>query len=476
MEFFFAVFFLLLYYIRPQDWVAGMAGMTVVKPIIAAWLLVLMAARSRPSPLPGIFRTPHDWILLAYYLYVGLTAPDVSGTLKGFLPLVAFYFLTVQSLNTWPRLLSYLRWWGLALLVVALFGVLSVFGIDITGAREVTDLYRGRLSLGTWLHNNPNALGHTVIVLLPLGYVLFFWRRPAASRLFVYPAVAAIAGYCAWRTESKGAFVVGGILVTLIFVIGRPKLVQLFALGTAMTLGISALSFLPRMSEMGDLRSDEGVQGRLLAWEMARAVSKSDPTGQGWNQFIAYIPWREGLNFMVVPKATHSSYVQVGADLGIYGMFFYLAGMWCAFHTLVSLKPANDEQERCRRAILLVLAGYVLSGWMINRQYHTEYFLVIAAAAAAHRLRKGEEALLGEPAAPSGLEPAADILPPEAPFSPEPRPAGGPVPRPAFRAPTRPLSERLGPLWNRLGLTDLAACAALTWLTFWTWDYLMRSI
>lgn len=473
MEFFLAVFFLLFYYLRPQDWVPGLAGANLIKPIIAIWLVVLVTNRSRHSPLSGVLRTPHDWLILAYFAYVVFTAPDASSALTGFLPLVAFYALTVQSVNSWDRLLKYLKWWNVALFFVALLAVLSLFGIDITDAKTPTERFADRLSLGTWLHNNPNALGHSVIAVIPLSYFLYFWRGSLGKRFFLFPLFAGVAYYCVYETESKGAFLVGGILVALVFVIGRPKFVQGIAIVSALTLGVSALSFLPRMAQMNNLRADEGVQGRLLAWEMARYESRNSDTGVGWNQFIAYVDWKEG-NRMIydIPKATHSSYVQVGADLGRYGLFLYLGALWCCVHTLMVFKPGNELEDRCRRALWVLIAANLISGWMINRQYHTEYFLIIATTAVLHRLRKGDEiAAYAALDSNSEEESSAEKLEEE---SPVPQSENPPT-TPAFTT-SSPLEDQIRPLWNRFGVVDLAIGIGLTWFTFWTWDYLLENI
>ncbi|MDF1852680.1 MAG: O-antigen ligase family protein [Verrucomicrobiales bacterium] len=471
MEFFLSVFFLLFYYLRPQDWVPGLTGANLIKPIIAIWLLTLLVNRSRPAALNGLLRTPHDWAMLAYFAYIVITAPDFMAAFTGFLPFVAFYALTVQSVNTWPRLLSYLKWWNMALVFVALLAVMSLFGLDLTGAKEPTARFADRLSLGTWLHDNPNALGHSVITVIPLAYFLFFWKGSAAGRFVVFPLLAALAYYCVLRTESKGSFLVGGILVAAVFVVGRPRIVQILATVTALTLGIGALSFLPRMADMNNLRADEGVQGRLLAWEQARNVTRKTETGEGWQQFIALIDWKEG-NRMIydIPKSTHSSYVQVGADLGQYGLFLYLAALWCALHTLLVFKPTSEMEDRCRRVLLVLLIGNVISGWMINRQYHTEYFLIIAATASLHRLRKAAE--IAEEEAKSLLEDESEEGD-EVKEQEEKPPSATAVP--AFARETSPL-DTIKPLWNRFGMVDLVVSIGLTWLTFWTWDYILENI
>ena len=469
MEFFLAVFFVLFYYIRPQDWVPGLGGMGLVKPIIAIWVAVLCTSRSRESPLPGVLKTPHDWIILTYWIYVAYATPDWMGALTGFLSLVAFYALTVQSVNTWPRLQSYFKWWIIALTVVAILANLIPLGIDLTGGQQRTDRFFGRLTLGTWIHHNPNALAHSVITVIPASYFLFFWRGTVLGRFVVFPIVSGLAFWCVFQTESKGAFLVGGIMVASIFIIGRPKSVQIAAIAIVLGLGVGALSFLPRMAQMNDLGADEGVQGRLLAWEMARGVSKTHETGLGWQEFHALIDWQEGTQMLYdIPKSTHSSYVQVGADLGGYGLFIYLAGLWCVLHTLLSFRPANEMEDRCRRVLWILLLSNVISGWMINHQYHTEYFLLVAAAAALHRLGKGEELQIATTHSSESSESRLPDVQSE-----------GEIPEsvtPAYTIKKDNDWAGAKPMWNRFGILDLGVCIGLTWLAFWLWDYVLENI
>ena len=479
MEFFFAIVFLLVYYLRPQDWVPGMAGAEIIRPIIALWLFSIVLARSRNSPLIGFLRTPHDVIICAYLAYIVFFG---GASVMETVPMLAFYGLTVQSLNTWPRLLKYLKIWTLALFLISLLGVLSFYGFDPTGAQANSFTQLGRLAIGTWLHDNPNALGHSVVVVIPAALVLFFWKGSLTSRFVVFPLFAGIAFYCAWQTQSKGAYLVGASVLVVAFILGKPRWLQIIALTATLVVGISALSFLPRMADMNNLRADEGVQGRILAWEMAKTAEERNHTGIGWRLFVAYIPWREGNRFLIVPKGTHSSYIQVAADLGRYGLFLYLAGIWCALHTLLVFKSADTMQERCRRVLLVFLIANVLSGWMINRQYHTEYFLLIAATAALHRLKKAEElTALEKEKSPESSSPPL-LVPAVQSAAERVRGSLGKVKqawqereRPAFQ-PASAASLPRKPLWNRFGVFDLATCLGMTWLTFWTWDYILKNL
>jgi hypothetical protein len=191
-----------------------------------------------------------------------------------------------------------------------------------------------------------------------------------------------------------------------------------------------------------------------MAWEMARTAMDQNTFGVGWKQFIALIDWKEGSKWIYdIPKATHSSYVQVGADLGRYGLFIWLLGLWTALRTTLFFKPQSETEERCRRAGLLLLIAYLASGWMVNRQYHTEYFLMIAVAGSVHRL-----SLTRRIANPPTVADDPTNLPTEQDPPKVATPSNSPKP------------------WLRLGLLDLTAAFALTWGALYIWNYILKNL
>jgi hypothetical protein len=471
----FAVLFLAVYYIRPQDWLPGMAGFNIVRTIMLGWGMILIGEGSQ-SPVRGWFRTPHDWTMLAFYVYVVWNAPSEAGATMGMFSLVVFYYLTTQALSSWQNVLGYLKAWNALLLMLAIMGVLQTMGMDITGGKSNTEMFKGRLSLGTWMADNPNSLGHSVVAVIPLSFVLFFWKGSALGRMILFPTCASLAIWCAWQTQSKGAFVVGGVLTVLALAVGRPKWVQILLLSAAMTVGVGALSFLPRMESMGDLSSDEGVLGRLMAWDMARTAMEHHTYGVGWRQFVANIIWREGNYYEVVPKSTHCSYVQIGADLGKYGLFVWLLGLWTAMRTIIFFKSEDETEERCRRGTILLVSAYAMSNWMINREYHTEYFLLIAVAASIHRLRQAEAAAAQQNLA--GVEsdgPESDLSQTPALQLHASIVNGRMIPalvisRDAELDEERPVVKKGGILLN------LAVAALLTWLVLAIWDQVLAKM
>jgi hypothetical protein len=358
--------------------------------------------------------------------------------------------------------------------------------------------------------NNANALGHTVIVAIPLIYFAFVWKR-RGNAMLIAPLLVLLAGACAYYTQSKGAFLVGSATLAASQIFGRPKITQIIIICLAVTFGSVAIAALPRMQTLS--RSDEGIQGRLLAWQNARETMQNNPRGVGWKNFTAHFMW----NKQYQELATHGSYVQIGAALGYGGLALYLGVLYCGFRTLFQAETRNEEEERVRRMLFCLLFSYTLSNWMIDRAYHTEFFVISAAVAAFHRLclqpqlsALGEQEIASEHelaqinaaratgelavAGVGGLVSAMAAVPNSDRTVGGERPAGDvqtlgsdvPVPReaeggkaiPAPRDPGEDTeTDRSKPQisWNRIGIPDIAITGLLLWGVISLWDYILKN-
>jgi hypothetical protein len=464
MNFRIALLVLGLYYLRPQDWFPGMLGWNLMRPVALVGLIAL-ATRPQGAGFGSLIKTPIDWAMLLYVGFIVITAPEPIDTLKAMLPLAVFYLLTAQGIQERGELVSYFKWWAGLLVALAGIGVAGLYGIDLTGSRGIYESMGERLAIGTYMHNNPNALGHSVITALPLAYALWFRDRDMGSRV-VAVGMILLAGYCVVLTQSRGAFVVGVGATVLMVVFGKPKVVQVLVVAAAVVMGSTILAAMPRMG--GGLRSDEGVQGRMLVWEQARQVVEAKNTGEGYRKFDGVIRWRQGNRTLYLRKATHGSYIQIGADLGKYGLFFYLLVLWCCLRTTLMKLPRDDEEEvlvRARACLFLLLAAGVASGWMIDRAYHMEYFLLAGACSAFYRqvvagrereVKEGEASQKGEGEAEVSVGFGEDKMPKVVVVG----GGEGKVARPP---------------WRRIWLIDVAAAAAATWAVIWVWDWILKS-
>jgi O-antigen ligase len=398
------------------------------------------------------------YALIGWIVYA---APDSWEAWSGVKSYLVFYVVIVLSLNTITRLKRFLVWWTVLILVLAAVAVASEFGIDPLGNKDWTNQNDGRLCVDLSIFRNPNALGHNVVPAVMMSYFAFMWARPIfMQQLGVFILLLPL--YCIYLTVSKGAFLSLFLTSVTSFVFKRHFVLQILFLFVAVTIGWGALFALPRMGALQrNPKSDPGIAQRILLWTRGYRIYQTVPEGVGYMQW-----WASMYRDLGWIKAPHSTYVQVGAELGKKGFFLYLAVLYCCLRTLVTARTANTEEERVRRMLFVLLIAYSASSWMIDFGYRPTYFMFAGACAAFHRVlyfrsKKEEEA-------------AAAV---EAPL---PRfqavPAGGPaLPMPAVAAVmagatavgtmranvagkvAEPEAEPLarGVKWNRIGIIDV---------------------
>jgi hypothetical protein len=287
--------------------------------------IITMFIRERGFSFRSLFKTAHDWVIFAFFIWILLTADSTMDAWSRIKVFFISYIVIVQAVNNFQRLNVLLVWWMCFLAFIALMAILSQFGIDPLGSAYLTnDVNKGRLSLNLSLFDNPNALGHSIVPLLLMCYFYFIWKRP----LFIKEAglfLMLIPSYCLYLTQSKGAFLSGFVSGIIGFTFGKPKFVQVLILISAMTFGWAGLQMLPRMEQIKTMRSDEGIIVRIQAWKTGfNTMNTLYPKGTGIDTFPMVFQRVYGY-----PKASHSSYVQVGTEL-VMAVCFYLWAFYIA--------------------------------------------------------------------------------------------------------------------------------------------------
>jgi hypothetical protein len=497
------VLFLVLYYLRPQEW-AGMFSTIHFVQLCMLTGLGTLFFRQGGLRLRDLFRTPHDWAVLAFWLWIVLTAPNRWETFKENANLYIFYIVIVQVLRSVPRMKIFVGWWTMLIVAVASLALASKWGFDPLESLDITNTQmKGRLILNLSIFNNPNGLGHSVVPAIPMLYYFFIWKRPIISRV-LGAALLIIPLYCIYLTISKGAFLSAGITVFATMAIGRPKKVQVAMAAFAFVFGTGLMYSLPRMNELDKAKGDAAIQGRVAAFRHGYELMQTTNAGVGkghWgdqNFMTDYIPVliaakpgqsdtkaRRVMQPVHYNKAPHSSYVCTGAELGKPGLFLFLAVLYCCLRTTTSARTDMPDEERIRRMLFVLVVSYSVSSWMVDFEYRPTFFMFTAAIAALHRQLLGllPEKEKEEEEAPS-LVPVwktADLLP-------EPALAGMPNAGGAARAilaqeteletaiatETPAPASRIALGWNRLGIFDLAAVLVLTYAAIRFWVYTME--
>jgi hypothetical protein len=381
MDFTCIVLFLALYYLKPQEWTSIFSTIRFVQLVMFASLTTLFF-RERSLKAREFFRTPHDWAVYGFLLWIIISSLSPFSTFKDdILNRLLFYVVTVQTLLSITRLNKFLGWWTVFLVTTAFLAIAGEYFWDPLGSSDITNgVMKGRLVLNISTANNPNALAHALAPTLAMLYYCTYWKRS------VFLKVLGIAGmvlvtFTIYLTESKGGFLAAGATIMAMFTFGRPKSAQIVIGAVLFIAGSSAMYSLPRMTELNRSKGDQAIQGRVASFTHGYQYYQSLTTGVGNEQFIKRQLADHKLN-----KAPHSVYVAIGAQQGKTGMFLFLLIMWANFRTLIFMKTQSVEQERARRILFTLVFSYAISGWMVDFAYRPSFFLFTAAIAVLHRL------------------------------------------------------------------------------------------
>lgn len=379
MDFACIVLFLALYHLKPQEWTPLFAQIKFVQLVMLASIATLFF-REKQLKARDFFRTPHDWAMYAFFGWVVIASPTPFDTGKEFFNRLVFYVVIVQTLTNWERITKFLGWWGGMVAATAFLAVAGEYFWDPLNSHDLTHgAMKGRLVLNLSMVNNPNALAHTLAPAFSMLYYFCIWKRPLFMKevgLFalVLPLVAI------YLTESKGGYFVAAAVILTTLTFGRPKIVQVILATLLITGGTAAFYTLPRMGELQKTKTDEAIQGRIKAFTYGHSYYDTSLRGVGQGQFIPRL-----FHDHKYYKASHSTYVQTGAELGWPGLSLFLLVMWCNFRTLLFAKTYTVEQERIRRILFVLVLSYAVSGWMVDFAYRPTFFMFTAAVAAFHR-------------------------------------------------------------------------------------------
>ena len=381
MDFVCSVLFLALYYLKPQEWTSIFSTIHFVQLVMFASLTTLFF-RERSLNARDFFRTPHDWAVYGFMLWIIISSLTPFATFKDdILNRLLFYIVTVQTLFSIARLNKFLDWWTAFLVITAFLAIAGEYFWDPLGSSDITHgTMKGRLVLNISTANNPNALAHALAPTLAMLYYCTIWKRSVFLKVIGIAGIALVI-YTVYLTESKGGFMAAAATIMAMLTFGRPKSAQIVIAVVLILGGSTILYSLPRMTELNTSKTDQAIQGRVASFTHGYHYYQTLTKGVGSGQFI-----KRQLADYRYNKAPHSVYVAIGAQQGKTGMFLFLLIMWANFRTLIFMKTQSVEQERARRVLFTLVFSYAISGWMADFAYRPSFFLFTAAIAVMHRL------------------------------------------------------------------------------------------
>lgn len=379
---FFVLFLILLYValviIRPQDYLASLAGIPLLPAVLGLSLLAWVPARGKD------FRAP-QFLLMGVFLVALVMSEIANGWFGGAIEqladfstvIVAFVVLATAASGSRRRLVTIMGVFALCACVLALHGIdQKEFGMGWTG---MTLSEGGRIQY-VGIFNDPNDLGMLFVTALPMTIYL---RSLSGFLMRLFWLVAAgLLVYGIYLTNSRGAMlamlVEGGVYIWM-----RRGMVTAGVLGLV---GLSVMKLLSsRMQELD--ADDDSAMGRVDAWYEGLHMFTSHPLfGVGAGNFTDY-------NYLTA----HNSFVLVLAETGLFGYVTWLAVVGYSFWMMLSVRRyrLDDTKDvsavtewKAERAIattlLLSLCGMFTTAFFLSRGYTVVLYLTIAMVVGAH--------------------------------------------------------------------------------------------
>jgi len=360
--------------VRRFDWVQ-LAVLVMLSPVFLfpreqwAWFLaivpLLMAAR-RIVNKKFIERTIIDIPLLVILVMVLITTVWKANPLHG-LPKIAGLLLGVGLFYAVTAVLKTEKLIKIATILFlcggVLFSLLGVLGMFTFKVKYLTLL----MKLKEWLpriHFNlpgaeegfhPNAVGGTLVLIIPLFLILLFtylWKKARGNvlasnkrrlpQLFLLAGSAITLGVLL-LTQSRGAWL--GLLLACVigfflFLLKKKVFLVVFLVGMLLFAFVIAPSLLENDQVRLTTRQAEGTLFfRIQLWNVVLPMIHENPlVGIGLNEFRYHYEVKRELSH------PHNKLLLLAVELGLPGLIAYLALLGCVGVAVVRIwkKPGND--------------------------------------------------------------------------------------------------------------------------------------
>lgn len=366
--------FITIVFVQPQEFLPAVKGMPLVAMVMGAisagYVCHLFASKRRET-----IRAHQNVLMIVFWIIIVLSTFAVhwlSYTRTIFIEwgkVVLIYFLMINIVNTQKKLT--IIFWTVVFsgAILSLFGILQWHGIDVTGAGFSSDTTALRIrGIGIF---DTNQLAYTMDFLSPCVFALFVLNKNFFLRIILV-SIFFMYYYTVMLTDSRGGLIGAVLVVFLIFLkFNKKKIVHVVGSIIASLLFIGLLHSSSRLETITSYHSDASSMTRINVWGEALIILKESLfLGIGYNQFEE----RVGIS-------PHNSYIQVVTELGLMGLFIWLAVFYYSIKNLRQIDSLNDSleyrtQKIFAKCLQISLFVYLFSSFFNGSAYYiTLYFL-----------------------------------------------------------------------------------------------------
>jgi putative inorganic carbon (hco3(-)) transporter len=368
------LFFMVVYYARPEDWIPGLSHIPLAKiTAILAMLALVFSLRH----IRG--RMPQEIVLLfllIIQLFISSLVSPVSrdGALQqtlDFAKILMVFLVITSAVSTLRRLRLLIFTQAISVSAIAALAI-----------------WKGRMFLGRLdgiLRGNyadPNDMALAFLISLPLCLALLFLSRNRLGKAFWSISILVMLR-AVFLTGSRGGFlallVVTAVCLWEFGVRGRRGyLLLLAALVGVVFWHFYGGMLIGRFKGTFDVNQDtaaafdSGRARQQLFWRSIEVTKEHPYFGVGPGNFDAVSgQW----------QTTHNSLTLMSSEGGVPALILYCLILWCAFRNLNETKRlvrGQAESKVLARALFASLAGYAVGSLFLSVAYQFSTYILVA--------------------------------------------------------------------------------------------------
>jgi probable O-glycosylation ligase (exosortase A-associated) len=360
--------------------------------IVALTLLIsLLLNQQEAKQLPW---TSVSRVLAVFWVWMFITTffamhPELAWQQWGKVwKIMLMVFITMMLLTSKERI-NALVW--VMMLSIGFYGVKGgIFTLTKGGGYHVMG------PMGSFITGN-NEIGLAMIMTIPLmRYIqLTAARQWVKIAMIVSMALTLIA---ILGTQSRGAFLGGGVMILYLIAKSRKRIVLMVLLVAVLP---AAFNFMPeswheRMASIAHYQQDASAEGRIEAWWTSWYLALDHPiVGGGFDAlgtplaYWLYLPgWKPG----DPTHDVHSIYFEALSEHGFVGLFLFLVLAIMALSAARSIVRQTRNEPRLywirdlASMIHVSLIGYAVSGAFLGLAYFDFYYALLAVIVGLQRL------------------------------------------------------------------------------------------
>jgi putative inorganic carbon (hco3(-)) transporter len=367
------ILFIFLIFVQPQEFVPVVKGMPLVAIVLeiigVGWIFRILSSHKK-----HIVDSPQNKLMFVFWVAMVLSTLPVqwaSYTHTVFIKsgkLLLMYLFMVNIIDSFKKFKIIIVTITLSMFITAAMGILQYYGIDITGiGTQLGNRIRG---VGIF---DTNQLAYSCAFCVPLGFCLLLHTKKLFVKV-IYVFILTGFTYCIYLTQSRGGAICLVFTVFLLFMFfSKSKFTKIAGLISTGLILMVFIALSGRLATVSQYQTDESAMNRLYVWGEALYSFKSNfLLGVGPGLFVE--------NFHM---AAHSSYLEILSELGLVGMYVWLAFFYFSMRNLNYMIRSgfglkNEQLTLFSKSILISIYAFLMGSLFSSNSYYITLYIIFS--------------------------------------------------------------------------------------------------